>query len=58
MESENKFDNKVILVDKPLDWTSAKVINKLKKALFRFFITVIPILQDLSDLWRYSFSHK
>ncbi len=31
MESENKFDNKVILVDKPLDWTSAKVINKLKK---------------------------
>lgn len=31
MESENKYDNKVILVDKPLDWTSAKVINKLKK---------------------------
>lgn len=31
MESENKYDNKVILADKPLDWTSAKVINKLKK---------------------------
>lgn len=31
MESENRYDNRVILVDKPIDWTSAKVINKLKK---------------------------
>ncbi len=31
MENTNRYDNKVILVDKPLDWTSAKVINKLKK---------------------------
>lgn len=27
----NKYDNKVILVDKPLNWTSAKVTNKIKK---------------------------
>jgi tRNA pseudouridine55 synthase len=33
MEIENKYDNKVILVDKPLNWTSAKVINKMKKVL-------------------------
>jgi tRNA pseudouridine55 synthase len=30
-EIENKYDNKVILVDKPLNWTSAKVTNKIKK---------------------------
>lgn len=30
-EHENKYDNKVILVDKPLMWTSAKVTNKIKK---------------------------
>jgi tRNA pseudouridine55 synthase len=30
-ETENKYDNKVILVDKPLNWTSAKVTNKIKK---------------------------
>ncbi len=29
--AENKYDNKVILVDKPLNWTSAKVTNKIKK---------------------------
>ncbi|MCE1164720.1 MAG: tRNA pseudouridine(55) synthase TruB [Bacteroidetes bacterium] len=33
MENENIYDNKVILADKPLDWTSAKVINKMKKVL-------------------------
>lgn len=31
MEIINRYDNRVILADKPLDWTSAKVINKLKK---------------------------
>ncbi len=30
-ENEIKYDNKVILVDKPLNWTSAKVTNKIKK---------------------------
>jgi len=30
-ETVNKYDNKVILVDKPLNWTSAKVTNKIKK---------------------------
>lgn len=28
---QEKYDNKVILVDKPLFWTSAKVTNKIKK---------------------------
>ncbi|MFA5011963.1 MAG: tRNA pseudouridine(55) synthase TruB [Ignavibacteria bacterium] len=28
---QEKYDNKVILVDKPLYWTSAKVTNKIKK---------------------------
>lgn len=31
MEIINRYENRVILADKPLDWTSAKVINKLKK---------------------------
>ncbi len=31
MENTEKYDNKVILVDKPLNWTSAKVTNKIKK---------------------------
>ena len=30
-EIQEKYDNKVILVDKPLFWTSAKVTNKIKK---------------------------
>ncbi len=30
-ETQSKYDNKVILVDKPLMWTSAKVTNKIKK---------------------------
>lgn len=31
MEIINKYNNRVILVDKPLNWTSAKVTNKIKK---------------------------
>lgn len=31
LELQEKYDNKVILVDKPLFWTSAKVTNKIKK---------------------------
>lgn len=31
MENFNDYNNKVILVDKPLNWTSAKVTNKIKK---------------------------
>ena len=31
LEIQEKYDNKVILVDKPLFWTSAKVTNKIKK---------------------------
>jgi len=30
-EIQEEYDNKVILVDKPLFWTSAKVTNKIKK---------------------------
>lgn len=30
-EQQERYDNKVILVDKPLFWTSAKVTNKIKK---------------------------
>jgi len=33
MESNNIYDNKVILADKPLDWTSNDVINKFKRTL-------------------------
>lgn len=31
MDNFNKYNNKVIFVDKPIDWTSAKVTNKIKK---------------------------
>lgn len=31
MENFNNYNDKVILVDKPLNWTSAKVTNKIKK---------------------------
>ena len=33
MEIINKYDNKIILADKPLDWTSNDVINKFKRTL-------------------------
>jgi tRNA pseudouridine55 synthase len=33
MDIINKYDNKIILADKPLDWTSNDVINKLKRSL-------------------------
>ncbi|MDD5362535.1 MAG: tRNA pseudouridine(55) synthase TruB [Ignavibacteria bacterium] len=32
-EQVNKYTDCVILVDKPINWTSAKVINKMKKVL-------------------------
>lgn len=33
MELNNIYDNKIILADKPLDWTSNDVINKFKRTL-------------------------
>jgi tRNA pseudouridine55 synthase len=33
MDIINNYDNKIILADKPLDWTSNDVINKLKRSL-------------------------
>ena len=37
MENYNFVEGEVILIDKPLDWTSFDVVNKIKFALKRKF---------------------